>query len=396
MDNKIAIGAIFKNEFNYTLEWFAWHQLAGFSDFFVADNESTDGTRALLEALSEINAKFRVLYQPTIERYAQIYAYNRILNTCERDIQAILFIDADEFLVHDSQINGSEYELLSELLQLPEVGMVGINWRCFGSSGLKAYDGGLVLERFNDHAADYDFSKNSHLKSVSKISYIEHIGPHISNPIKPYKRIYINGNEINEFIQHKDGGFEATPIPNGIARRIISSPLRINHYVIKSEEEFITNKMLRGCGMLGPNSSKSMDYFKDHDFYEEKSSIGTDRLAQVKELTENLKELVSKTIFSRTLRGRVDLNDNAQIIGWVADDQGQSEDIKINIFINGNLIDVIQPKFYRPDLLKKNLSRSGCSGFKYHHAKKLSKGDVVEVRIHANNFKINGKSSVVI
>jgi hypothetical protein len=396
MDYKIAIGAIFKNEFNYVLEWLAWHQLAGFSYFFVADNESTDGTRALLEALSEINEKFTVLYQPNIEKHAQIYAYNRILDTCDSDIQAILFIDADEFLVHDDHINGSEYELLSNLLQAPEIGMVGINWRTYGSSGLKTHDDRLVLERFNQHASDFDFSNNSHIKSVSKISHIEHIGPHLSNLNENYKRIYINGDELNEFIQSINGVWEATTMPNGIARRIISSPLRVNHYVIKSEEEFVKNKILRGSGMNGPNEVKTMDYFKGHDFYDEQSTIPTNRLAQVKELIENLKESISKTIFSKTLRGNVGLSDSTQIFGWVTDDQGQSDGIKINIFLNGNLIDIVEPKFYRPDLLTQNKSINGFSGFRYHHAKKLSKGDIVEVKIHANNFKIDGASSVVI
>jgi|GEM_PF-4049655 len=50
---KFGIGAIFKDELDYILEWLAWRRLAGFARFFVADNGSSDGTRQLLEALGE-------------------------------------------------------------------------------------------------------------------------------------------------------------------------------------------------------------------------------------------------------------------------------------------------------------------------------------------------------
>ena len=49
----IAIGAIFRNEKEYILEWIAWHQSQGIDKFIIYDNESDDGTFELLELLQK-------------------------------------------------------------------------------------------------------------------------------------------------------------------------------------------------------------------------------------------------------------------------------------------------------------------------------------------------------
>jgi len=45
---KIAIVAIFKNEFSYILEWISYHLEIGEDHFYIADNVSDDGTSQLL------------------------------------------------------------------------------------------------------------------------------------------------------------------------------------------------------------------------------------------------------------------------------------------------------------------------------------------------------------
>ena len=162
---KLAIGAIFRDEFEYIVEWLAWHEMAGFSTFYIADNGSTDGTRELLEALSDLG-KIHILYQPIVEKQAQIRAYNRIAQLTIDQADAVLFIDADEFLTHDSMEEGAEYNCLKKILEDDEVGMVGINWRCFGSSSLEKQDARPVVERFQHCASDLNQNPNQFLKSI--------------------------------------------------------------------------------------------------------------------------------------------------------------------------------------------------------------------------------------
>ena len=45
----LAICAIAKNEGPYFHEWIEWHRKQGVEKFYIYDNESTDGTREVLE-----------------------------------------------------------------------------------------------------------------------------------------------------------------------------------------------------------------------------------------------------------------------------------------------------------------------------------------------------------
>lgn len=133
---EVRIGAIFKNEYIYILEWIAWHRLAGFKKFVIADNCSSDKSLQLIEALCSKDV-VDIMYQPKLIGNSQLTAYRRISERYVDGESTVLFLDADEFLVHDSFVDGAEYSELSKLLSDPNVGMVGINWRCFGSSGLE-------------------------------------------------------------------------------------------------------------------------------------------------------------------------------------------------------------------------------------------------------------------
>ena len=148
----IGIGAIFRDEYDYLLEWFAWHRIAGFQRFLIADNSSSDGTTALLEAFFELGL-IQLIYQPVLEKRAQIAAYARLsVLALHEGVDAVLYIDAEEFLVHESLTDGEERRCLENLLEDPRVGMVGINWRTFGSSGHTIQTADPVIYRFIDHA----------------------------------------------------------------------------------------------------------------------------------------------------------------------------------------------------------------------------------------------------
>ncbi|MDE7451045.1 MAG: glycosyltransferase family 92 protein [Alistipes sp.] len=48
-EHYLAVCAIAKNEGPYFVEWIEWHRRQGVDKFYIYDNESTDGTRELLE-----------------------------------------------------------------------------------------------------------------------------------------------------------------------------------------------------------------------------------------------------------------------------------------------------------------------------------------------------------
>jgi glycosyltransferase involved in cell wall biosynthesis len=393
--DSLAIAAIFRDEYDYLIEWFAWHQIAGFKKFFIADNGSTDGTVALLEALGDLGI-VELIYQPVLAKRAQLVAYQRLSQAAiSHGVECLLFIDADEFLVHDSMIDGEEYECLLRLFDDPRVVMVGINWRTFGSSGQKKQVAEPVVSRFTKCCGEMELSRNGPLKSISRIPFMISIGPHVGVGFPGYKSVDVNGVNLSGFVMYANG--HAIDVEFGSALRVaIDTPLRVNHYVIKSEQEFVEKKRKRGDAMRGIDFDHGMAYFSNHDFNDASLVFPVSKLDRLKLEMEYLHLSLESTTFFRKLRGALDLSNPMDLRGWLVDENKQSAGLKINIFVNEMWQARVSCGFYRPDLKEKNISKSGLSGFRYTHPKPLSPGDVVEVKVHANRYVFPARSRVVI
>src|SRR5690606_2975941 len=79
---KFAVGAIFKNEDAYVLEWLAFHKVVGFSRFVIADNGSTDLTRQILSTLEKHEPITVVDYPDEPDVRPQLGAYNLLTKMC--------------------------------------------------------------------------------------------------------------------------------------------------------------------------------------------------------------------------------------------------------------------------------------------------------------------------
>jgi len=395
LNNALAIGAIFRNEFEYILEWLAWHQMAGFDNFYIADNGSIDGSRELLEALSDAK-QINMIYQPTFknisEGNAQLKAYARISQLFLDNVEAILFIDADEFLTHESMIDGAEYRLLVDLFNNPKIAMVGINWRMFGSSGHIKQSSDLVIERFKAFKEDIinqnniEPNENKSIKSISRIKFTVKILPHFSIFLGDKLLINPLGNTLN-FIND-----------NGLTKiyewsSVCISPIRINHYVIKSLDEFVRKKQKRGH----PNREVlSESWFKAHDFHGGHFYFPEKKIERLKVRIEKLNEAINKTSFNESLRGLIDTNNQEEISGWLVNEKGKSKNLKVNIFVNSIYQGFAKVGFYRHDLKEKKISIDGFSGFRWTHPQTLKNGDKVEVYVYANRYKFTINASIEI
>lgn len=387
---KLRIGAIFKDEFSYVIEWLAWHQLAGFESFTIADNGSSDRTLALLEALESLNI-IDMMYQPRVAGNAQLTAYRRICEKYVGESIGILFIDADEFLVHESMVDGAEHQELLGLMTDVNTGMVGINWRCFGSSGLEKKDDRLVLERFTACNSDSISGKNGHLKSATKPAYAYQVGPHISYLYPPYKRKSVDGKDLTEFVRFESGvAVKEAGMPEGIAKNIVSGPLRINHYVIKSKEEFVSKKLNRGDAMGGDAFKKDFSYFNAHDFSDEEFIFPAKKLEKLKKNIAALNSKIETSIFAAKLIGAVDKSNEKFISGWLCSQTGEHVAASVVVYVNGIMQGKVRAGYLRPDLKEKGLSESGMCGFYFHHQAYLKIGDEVEVKVFGNHCNLMG------
>lgn len=235
---RIALGAIAKNEAPYLLEWIAWHRLQGFDDIIICDNDSTDGSGQLLAALEAAGCLHYLPFPDPPERRPQLPAYEAILKRMRGRADWLALFDLDEFLLPTGQ-----QDLRSILAQQPaKSGGVIVNWALFGSNGLTHADPRLVTERFL-HRAAQDFRANYHVKSILRVTAIDDINGLFDPHAAPLKH--------GLFYSRANG--QPTDFPTsgawGLSAEVNWDGLRLNHYAIKSRQEFLHIKRARGDAM---------------------------------------------------------------------------------------------------------------------------------------------------
>jgi hypothetical protein len=208
--------AIYKNEGPYLREWVEFHRLVGFERFFLYDNASTDEHR---EALAPyIEEGIVVLYDwPMFP--GQLEAYKDCFARHSEDSRWIACIDLDEFVF--SPTFRPVPEIIADYERWPGI---SVNRVSFGTSGHATKPPGLVLENFLMRTNDP--LRNGTFKSIV-------------NPREAYEM------KNPETFFYREGGFavdeneEPTP-PNTVAGHFSRKKLRINHYVTKSREEWLS------------------------------------------------------------------------------------------------------------------------------------------------------------
>ncbi|MGQ0699110.1 MAG: glycosyltransferase family 92 protein [Panacagrimonas sp.] len=250
---RLCIGAIVYNEAPYLLEWIAFHLEQGFEHFFLGDHDSDDGTTTLLETLQNLGYVTRLFCPRAHAGNAQRKVYAQILELARRRPSLVAFIDADEYLVptHERERAG---QAIRELLDSPQIGALGINWRSFGSSGRIEPGQGLVVERFTRCNAP-DALGNRHIKSVVKPEAVETAWVHRCTLLPGYRYTDAAG----------------APVPfdrmSGFARDIpaIDGRVRVHHYIVKSYREFADRKAFRGRATRGPAHVRGTRFFHTCD-----------------------------------------------------------------------------------------------------------------------------------
>ena len=141
---KVALVATAKDEGPFLLEWVAYHRLAGFDPIIVYQNDSTDGTDAILSEMDRLGI-ISYFDNPAKRGRHQIRAYTRA--TQLPSYQAAdwaMAVDLDEFF-HVKCGAGTVQDLIAAV---PETDQILVNWRLFGAGGYASLSERLVTERF--------------------------------------------------------------------------------------------------------------------------------------------------------------------------------------------------------------------------------------------------------
>lgn len=253
-NDRIAIGAIFKNEGPYILEWIAAHQAVGFHQFYIADNNSTDGSSELLKELDKQGVINYIPFPGNPATPPQLDAYAYIMKHHCKEFDWIGFIDADEYLSPTTD----EINIAEQIIKIGRdrsIGGVVVNWAIFGSSNLDHYGPEPTPERFILRA-NQDFMVNKHYKSFIKSSaYLKpYTNPHLFVLKKGFKFVGVDGQPTENDKNHGPG----------LSENIIWQPFRLNHYIIRSRQEFEAKKKPKGSA-TDLQRIKGEAYFVGHD-----------------------------------------------------------------------------------------------------------------------------------
>lgn len=236
---RLAVCAIAKNEGPYFKEWLGWHISQGVEKFYIYDNESTDCTREVLAPYIE-SGVVEYIYFPGYRR--QIPAYDDCIDRHRFDTRWLAFIDLDEFIVplRDKSIT----DFLAGFEDSP---VVEINWLIYGSGGAEKKSPAPVMERFRHHSLP-SHRLNRHVKSI----------------VNPRRVFTMTGCHEAARIDGVAADSHGDPITRNFREREPQQDIiRINHYAVRSKEEFI-EKQNRGRAS-GSQRTISLDYFNRYD-----------------------------------------------------------------------------------------------------------------------------------
>lgn len=233
----LTVCAIAKNEGRYFQEWIEYHKMMGVEKFYIYDNESDDNTREVLQPYVD---KGLVEYTFVAGKKMQLKSYKDCVRKHKYESKYMAFLDLDEFIVPLKHKSIPDY-----LKSLGRISGVQINWIVYGSSGAKTRTDGFVIERFRDHSLP-DEELNHHIKSI--------VNPRRVVTFFSAHRPFIVGLYVDSTGK--------TVVKSFWKRPPVTTDIRVNHYAIKSYEEFLEK---RSRGRARFNRTRGLGYFDKYD-----------------------------------------------------------------------------------------------------------------------------------
>ncbi|MBQ9285331.1 MAG: glycosyltransferase family 92 protein [Bacteroidaceae bacterium] len=238
-EHYLSVCAIAKNEGPYFKEWIEWHMSHGVEKFYIYDNESTDGTKDVLQPYIQ-SGVVEYKYWPGYRR--QLAAYDDCLANYRFSSRWIAFIDLDEFIVPVKDASIADF-----LKGFESFAAVEVNWLIYGSGGQQKKLPGTMMERFRFHSKP-DHYLNRHVKSIV-------------DPRRVFTMIGCHeAAKISGYIADSHG----QPVTKNFREREPQQDvIRISHYAVRSYEEFI-EKQARGRAS-GTQKTVRSEYFTQYD-----------------------------------------------------------------------------------------------------------------------------------
>ncbi|MBQ8133027.1 MAG: glycosyltransferase family 92 protein [Clostridia bacterium] len=239
----VSVCAIFRDEGTYLKEWLEFHLIAGVEHFYLYNNFSKDNYMEILKPYIDRNV-VTLIDWPV--KQGQFAAYQHFFDNYSKETKWVCLIDLDEFIVPNKYHNIQDF-----LVKFENRPCVIVYWKVFGSSGKIYRDtSGLVTEDFIVGYRKYiDIGK-----VFFNTKYKYDLGCYRGNDMHSMWAKYKNLNLPPVNVFDKICTYGINPVPND------DMPIQINHYLIKTYDEYITKKSKRGGG-VHDISMHSTDYY---------------------------------------------------------------------------------------------------------------------------------------
>lgn len=228
---KLALCAIGKCENNYIREWIEHYKQIGFDHIFLYDNNDLEG-ECFEEVIQDyIDSGFVSITNFRGKKICQMEAYNDCYSK-HSEYDWIAFFDCDEFLQIENNflLKGNVKRFLSQSI-FKDQDIIKINWKTYTDSGILSPKGDYSIKKFTEFIEDRYHVDNRHVKCILKT------------------------NRNLKFIDSVHIAKGSDKICNVFGKKEIYSNLNkgqaiwvrawINHYRLKTIEEFVLNKMQR-------------------------------------------------------------------------------------------------------------------------------------------------------
>jgi hypothetical protein len=173
--------------------------------------------------------------------YLAAEAYDDCFERHRLETRWLAVVDLDEFIVPVKDKTIPEF-----LHGMEKFSVVEINWLVYGSGGAKKQEPGTVMERFHKHSLP-GHRLNTHVKSI--------VDPRrVCTMTGCHEAARITGSAVDS---------HGVPLTKGFRDRVPQQDvIRINHYAVKSYEEFLA-KRARGRARVA--TLRDMGYFESYD-----------------------------------------------------------------------------------------------------------------------------------
>ena len=231
--HELSIVACVKNEAPYLIEWIEYHLYQGVDHFYIYDDGSTDNSREIVE--NYIKSGIVDWFNSNVKgKWRQIEIYKNCIKKFKNDSKFMLIIDVDEFIYPVS----SALVDITRKLEEYNASQLSIPWVIYGSGNQYHMTDEYVISRFTKH------QKGVFPLCKSIVNPRRVMCAHVHSCI-------VTGITVDENLKE----LRLNQFPRS------GNLVRINHYPLKSREEF-EKKKRRGNVTDTKNSD---DYFFLYD-----------------------------------------------------------------------------------------------------------------------------------